>query len=79
MCCLREVKQACITTSRRLPYREKDESHIVISIDFKADLIDLFEGNKKTATKLRGSKFDKGIPKQSNVETFNHFLRKSLS
>lgn len=62
---------------RRLPYREKDESHIVISIDFKADLIDLFEGNKKTARKLRGSKFDKGIPKQSNVETFNHFLKEN--
>lgn len=27
---------------------KKDESRLVISIDFKTDLIDLFEGNKKT-------------------------------
>lgn len=33
---------------RRKSERGKDESRIVISIDFKADLIDLFKGHKKS-------------------------------
>lgn len=47
--CLRARKQACITLwICRLPgFARKDESRLVISIDFKADLIDLFKGNKK--------------------------------
>lgn len=70
LCCLHPLTRSafvknkhalhCEFTAARLS-RGKDESRIVISIDFKTDLIDLFKGNKKARN---GSKFDKGIPKQ---------------
>lgn len=51
----------------------KDESCLVIYIDFKTDLIDLFNGNKSKQRNQKGSKFDKGIPQQSSAVAFNRF------
>jgi hypothetical protein len=78
---LTRVKQACITWKVKAAaashIAKKDESRLVISIDFKTDLIDLFEAIKRRES-LQGSKFDKGIPRQFHVETFNHSRGKTL-
>lgn len=41
---------------------EKDESHIVIYIDFKTDLIDLFKGNKEAKKRLEAVNLIREFP-----------------
>lgn len=66
VCCLRELNKHALhggeSRSRRLPYREKDESHIVISIDFKTDLIDLFKGNQKAGRRCKAVNLIREFP-----------------